>query len=201
MDAPSQSQGRVSKPTVTRNSNLQWNRQRTKSPSPPAPAESATSPPPASKAKTKGFRIGGKAKKEFAKSPEPQVTAVDPSPEPSRVSVLPHPELDSQLNASPKKPKKAFKIGGKNKPSQDAASSQLEMANSPAAHRFRDAYSPTPKSSPPLPPQDTREETTPVEPISEETSEEKAERKRAELKRRNEEMAKKQAQQKKKKRF
>jgi len=115
--------------------------------------------------------------------------------------MAPSTQVDTQVDASPKKPRKPFRIGGKNKVSQDAASSQREHTMSPRSSRFRDAHSPTPKSSPPPMPRDVQEEEKPVEEIHEETPEEKAERKRSELKRRNEEIAKKQAQTKRKKRF
>lgn len=199
LDAPSQSQGLSQKPIHTRRP--QRSRQRTKSPSLPASAEPATSPPPASRPKAKGFRIGGKAKTEAPELPQSEDKAVAQEDEPTQVSMPLPSQIDSQMEASPKKPRKAFKIGGKNKASQDIVSSQRDVTISPATQRFRDAYSPTPKSSPPLMPQDTQKEPTLVEVTREETSEEKAERKRAELKRRNEEIAKKQAQQKKKKRF
>ena len=109
-------------------------------------------------------------------------------------------QMDSQVETSPRKPRKPFRIGGKNKATQEVSSSQPEVTASPTTNRFRDAYSSTPKSSPPPLPQGL-EEATLVEEVHEETPEEKAERKRAELKRRNEEIAKKQAQHKRKKRF
>lgn len=114
---------------------------------------------------------------------------------------MPPPSQVESIETSPKKPRRAFKIGGKGKVSQDPASSQPEVIVSPSSSRFRDANSPTPRSSPPPLPQEMQREETPVEEVHEETPEEKAERKRAELKRRNEELARKQAQHKRKKRF
>lgn len=110
-------------------------------------------------------------------------------------------QVDSQLDASPKKPRKTFRIGGKNKSGQGVASSQHESTQLPAPAGIEETHSPAPKSSPPVMLQRLQKEPTPVETTHEETPEEKAERKRAELKRRNEEIAKKQAQHKKKKRF
>lgn len=114
---------------------------------------------------------------------------------------MPLPSQVESVETSPKKPRRAFKIGGKGKASQESASTQPEFTASPSTNRFRDANSPTPRSSPPPLPQEMQKEETPVEAVYEETPEEKAERKRAELKRRNDELAKKQAQHKRKKRF
>ncbi|KAF3035265.1 hypothetical protein E8E11_002538 [Didymella keratinophila] len=187
LDAPSQSQSQ------------RRARPRTKSPPPEPPIEPATSPPPVSrvKPKPKGFRIGGKVRKA---SPDPPQEK-EPTPEESaRVSMQPLSQVES-IETSPKKPRRAFKIGGKGKASQEPASSQAEAVVPPSTNRFRDANSPTPRSSPPPLPQEMQKEETPVEKVHEETPEEKAERKRAELKRRNEELARKQAQYKKRKRF
>jgi hypothetical protein len=107
--------------------------------------------------------------------------------------------MDSQVGASPRKPRKHFRIGGKNKTDAESASSQNDIAAN--TNHCRDANSPAPKLSPPSVQQQPAKEEGPREEVREETSEEKAGRKRAELKRRNEEIAKKQAQNKKKKRF
>lgn len=124
-----------------------------------------------------------------------------PDHETSRTSMPPSTQVVPQTDASPKKPRKAFKIGGKNKPSKEAASSQLETTGFPISSHSREVDPPTLNSSPPPLPQEAHREPTPVVEEHEETPEEKAERKRAELKRRNEDIAKKQAQHKKKKRF
>ncbi|KAF2996297.1 hypothetical protein E8E13_005478 [Curvularia kusanoi] len=201
LDAPSQSQGRIQGPSNNRDPSPSG--QRAGSLSLPAPAEPATSPPPVSRPKAKGFRIGGRAKEETSYSPKPEeATTISHEQNEQTQTLIPtSSQIGTQLSASPKKPKKAFKIGGKTKSSQDTALSQREITDSPAPEQFRDIVSPTPRSSPPLMLQDVQEEPPSMEPIREETSEEKAERKRTELKRRNEEIAKKQAQHKKKKRF
>ncbi|KAJ4331144.1 hypothetical protein N0V95_009940 [Ascochyta clinopodiicola] len=194
LDVPStsQSQGR-----------LQHNRaptqmqQRKKSPSPKMPSEPATSPPPVSRPKGRGFRIGGKAKETTLNTSRQEDEPEPHHAEASQSSALPISQLDSQTRTSPKKPRKAFRIGGKPKASQEPASSQLDTTTTT---RHRHARSPTPKSSPPPMPH-VEKEATPMEEVHEETPEEKVERKRAELKRRNEELVKKQAQHKKKKRF
>ncbi|KAH6639138.1 XRCC4-like factor-domain-containing protein [Boeremia exigua] len=173
----------------------------TRPPSPPIPSEPATSPPPASKPKGKGFRIGGKAKKETPETSQSEEKETVTNHDSKEASMPPPSQVDLQVEESPKKPRKQFRIGGKSKPIREASSSQCEPAEPPISNRHRDTYSPTPKSSPPPLPQELREETAPAEEAHEETPEEKAERKRAELKRRNEEIAKKQAQHKKKKRF
>lgn len=193
LDAPPKSQSQ----SQTLGHTPQQTRQLIRSPSPETPAEPATSPPPVSKPKAKGFRIGGKAKKSPLHSSQNKdaITA-----EPSRAS-MPPPSQVEWIEVTPKKPRRTFKIGGKGKTSQDAASSQHGVDASPTTNRFRDTHSPTPKSSPPPMPQEMQNEEMPAEEVHEETPEEKAERKRAELKRRNEELSKKQLQRKKKKRF
>lgn len=198
LDAPSRSQTQSQTQAGSRAAGPA--RQSTKSPSTKSPSEPINSPPPVTRPKAKGFRIGGKAKKDSPEiSQEENITARQDDEEPQH-SVLPPSHGGSQVDTSPKKPRKPFRIGGKHKASQDVASSQRNVTTSPTTSRFRDAHSPTPKSSPPPMPQ-MEAEATPVEEVHEETPEEKAERKRAELKRRNEEIAKKQAQHKKKKRF
>lgn len=200
LDAPSKSQ---SQSQIQASRGTRQQPRRTRSPTPHSPAEPATSPPQIiSKPRGKGFRIGGKAKKETPPTSQPEEIAHAPEPASGRDSMPPPVEVDESINASPRKPRKPFRIGGKSKPSQEATSSQREPTVSPRASRFRDAGSPTPKSSSPPPmPQEVKEDAAPAEVVHEETPEEKAERKRAELKRRNEEIAKKQAQHKKKKRF
>ncbi|KAF2623072.1 XLF-domain-containing protein [Macroventuria anomochaeta] len=194
LDAPSRSQSQ----SRTHSRAPRQTRQRTKPPSPKASAEPATSPPPVNRSKGKGFRIGGKAKRE---TPETRSNEEIVPQESTRASMPPPSQVDSQGDASPKKPKKPFRIGGKSKASQEAASLQHDITASSKTTRVRDVNSPTPKSSPPPMPQEVQKEVTPVKEVHEETPEEKAERKRAELKRRNEEITKKQAQHKKKKRF
>ncbi|KAF3039696.1 hypothetical protein E8E12_002648 [Didymella heteroderae] len=187
LDAPSQSR------------NQRQAHSRTKSHSPESPPEPATSPPPVRRAKSKpkGFRIGGKVKEA---SPDTSQEKEPTLKESARASRPPPSQADS-IETSPKKSRRAFKIGGKSKASQEPASSQHEATTSPTTNRFRDANSPTSRSSPPPLPQESQKDATPIEEVYEETPEEKAERKRAELKRRNEELARKQAHHKKKKRF
>ncbi|KAJ4368681.1 hypothetical protein N0V86_009590 [Didymella sp. IMI 355093] len=197
LDAPSQSQSKSQSQTPGRIP--RQTRPRTKLPSSEPPAGPATSPPPVSrvKPKPKGFRIGGKARTampDLSQEKEPAFGDQD------RASMPPSSQVES-VDMSLKKPRRAFKIGGKNRASHEPASSQHEITASPTTSRFRDTHSPTPRSSPPPLPQQMQKEETPVQEVHEETPEEKAERKRAELKRRNQELAKKQAQNKKKKRF
>ncbi|KAJ4982588.1 hypothetical protein SVAN01_11916 [Stagonosporopsis vannaccii] len=174
----------------------------TRSPSPPTSAEPATSPPPvSSRPKGKVFRIGGRAKKNHPPNSQPEENASVSDEGLGRDLIAPPKQVNTQVDTSPKRSRKPFKIGGKNKASQEDVSLQGEHTLSPKPSRFREVHSPTPNSSPPPLPQDPQKEVVPVEERLEETPEEKAERKRAELKRRNEEIAKRQAQSRKKKRF
>lgn len=193
LDAPSGSQNQ----SQTLSRVVRQSQQHTESPAQKPPSEPATSPPSVSRSKAKGFRIGGKAKRASSEtSPENETTPV----EPARATMSPPLQTDS-VDASPKKPRRAFKIGGKRTMSQELGPSQQQVTISSSPHHGRNAQSPTPQSSPPPMPQEIQKEETPVEEVHEETPEEKAERKRAELKRKNEELAKKQAQHKRKKRF
>jgi hypothetical protein len=197
LDAPpksqSQSQGRTSRKLPHR-----------KSPTPePSPSPSPRAPtPPATKAKSKNFRIGGKSRID-TESPPPLPQALnepDPDVLPARESVPPSSQPETQVNVTPKKARRAFKIGGKGR-ATDGDASQRAGTASASTHRIRASRSPAaePLSSPPA--GNAVKEMSPVKDVHEETPEEKAERKRAELKRKNEEAAKKQAQAKKKKRF
>ncbi|KAF9690714.1 hypothetical protein EKO04_011535 [Ascochyta lentis] len=197
LDAPSRSQSHSQ--SQSHSHTPRQTRQRTKSPSPIAPSEPATSPPPAIRPKARGFRIGGKAKETTSEPPRQENEPAPQNKEATQSSAPTLSQVDSQTDTSPKKPRKAFRIGGKPKASQEAAATQLDTA-APPTSRFRSAGSPTPKSSPPPMP-DVGIEAASIEEVHEETPEEKAERKRHELKRRNEEIARKQAQHKKKKRF
>lgn len=193
LDAPStgqQSQNRASQKSPPR----------TKSPTP------EVLPPYITKPKPKGFRMGGQTKKSVVESLSPRQESTKEIPEVAaeqlQGSMLPPSSqiIDSQTNATPKKSRRTFKIGGKGKVGMDGDDSQRSLPPSSQITRMR---SPTadPPSSPPPPPDRNVKEPTPVEEVQEETPEEKAERRRAELKRRNEQAAKKQAQTKKKKRF
>jgi hypothetical protein len=197
LDAPpksqgqSQSQGRTPLKPPPRKSS-------TPEPSPPPKATT----PPATKAKVKNFRIGGKSRR-ATESPPPLPQAQerpDPDTLPTRESVPPSSQPEIQANVTPKKVRRAFKIGGKGRAVDDETSQRAGTA-SPSTNRIRASRSPTAElPSSPSPPKAVKE-MTPVKEAHEETPEEKAERKRAELKRKNEEAAKKQAQSKKKKRF
>lgn len=153
------------------------------------------------KPKAKGFRIGGKTK-EITPQPQdhldtsPDADAVPPT-EPGSSQMI------ADVDSTPKKAKRTFKIGGKGKEKGGVGgSSQVHDTAPLMADRTRVTRSPSalPPSSPPAPP--SRRATPPVvEEEREETAEEKAERRRAELKRKTEEAAKKQAQSKKKRRF
>ncbi|KZM24919.1 uncharacterized protein EKO05_0002707 [Ascochyta rabiei] len=196
LDVPSRSQNQNQ--DQSHNRAPRQTQQHIKSPSPKAPSEPATSPPPVSRPKGRFFRIGGKAKEAEPKPLRQEDESGPRDVEATQSLVPPFSQFGSQTGTSPKKPRKAFRIGGKSKASQEAASSQLDATATTT--QFRSAHSPTPKSSPPPMPY-IQKEATPREEMPEETPEEKAERKRAELKRRNGELAKKQAQHKKKKRF
>ena len=148
-----------------------------------------------------GFRIGGKTK----------TPVVEPSPEEdSRASPVatdvptkepPSSQLDAEVDATPKKPKRTFRIGGKGK-AANGEGSHRDVTMSPKTARTRATQSPAVESPPSRPvPLRTVKEETPVAPEPEETPEEKAERKRAELKRKAEEVAKKQGLTKKKRRL
>jgi hypothetical protein len=175
---------------------------------PPPPARSPTpqtSPPPKRdipmmKPKP-GFRIGGKAKTPVVEPPPEENSRASPD-----VADLPAKEplssqLDTEVDATLKKPKRTFRIGGKGK-AANGEGTQRDVTMSPKTARTRATQSPArePPSSPPAPLRMVKEE-TPVDPEPDETPEEKAERRRAELKRKAEEVAKKQGQTKKKRRF
>jgi hypothetical protein len=161
------------------------------------PSPKATTPPPA-KSKGKGFRIGGKAKQAAPDLPSPNQEDHAITPEPDDISLkepLPS-QTAANVDSTPRKAKRNFRIGGKGKGSK-GESSQDPDAVPAMADRTRDTHSPSvqPPSSPPA------KEPSPMVEEKVETAEEKAERRRAELKRKTEEAAKKQAQSKKKKRF
>jgi hypothetical protein len=112
----------------------------------------------------------------------------------------PSSRMTADMDATPKKAKRTFKIGGRGKGAMGGSSQVQDTA--PMADRTRATQSPSvqPPSSPPV--GRPAKEPTPIkEEEREETAEEKAERRRAELKRKTEEAAKKQAQSKKKRRF
>jgi hypothetical protein len=154
--------------------------------------------PSSPKSKAKGFRIGGKAKQAADEPQEPKREDHDVTPELDDISLKEPspPQTTADVESTPKKAKRNFKIGGKGKDSK-GESSQVPEAVPIMADRTRDTDSPSvqPPSSPPA------KEPSPVVEEKVETAEEKAERRRAELKRKTEEAAKKQAQSKKKKRF
>lgn len=151
------------------------------------------------KPKNKGFRIGGKAKQKSAE-PVPR-EAAEPSPVPKYQpgDDLTSSQMVANKVASPKKPKRTFKIGGKGKGGTNSGS-QIPEAAQPMADRTRATKSPS-LQLPSSPPVVKEKSPNGKEPVREETAEEKAERRRAELKRKTDEAAKKQAQSKKKRRF
>jgi hypothetical protein len=151
---------------------------------------------PTVKPNERGFRIGGKAKKNVAEAPSLPNEDLDATLQADELPInrLPSPQMTAEV--TPKKAKRTFKIGGKGKSSSGGASQNPDVVP-PMTDRTRETQSPIahPPSSPTS--KSVKEET----PIEEETPEEKAERKRAELKRKTEEAARKQAQSKKKRRF
>lgn len=168
-------------------------------PSLPHPGADIESP---AKPKTRGYQIGGKAKKvPFKSSSQSEDTGSGESEGIflSKESIPPPVQCDSQTCTSPRKVRRQFKIGGKGKTSNEDTS-QHESTDILERTRIRPILSPTTEPPSTLPPQDLLKEETPVQEHNEETPEEKAERKRAELKRKNAEAAKKQAQLVKKKR-
>ncbi|KAF2029477.1 XLF-domain-containing protein [Setomelanomma holmii] len=187
LDAPPKSQGsQTASRKVTKSS------ARTKSPSPSSSPPKVVAPP--AKSKVKGFRIGGKAKKAQADSPPPTEVVRDATP--ATDNEPPLPQQGADVEVTPNKVKRTFKIGGKGRTGQAGSSQVPQMTD-----RTRPTHSPNaqPASSPP--PMPMKEGTSVVKEEHEETPEEKAERRRAELKRKTEEAAKKQAQTKKKRRF
>ncbi|KAJ4316655.1 hypothetical protein N0V94_005336 [Neodidymelliopsis sp. IMI 364377] len=196
LDAPSQ--GRSQNQSQVHSRTPQQTAQRTKSPSPKTSPRKLPSPPAVAKTRGRGFRIGGRSRKV---TPEPSQEQHDTvmQVEADRESLPPSSQIDTQFGASPRKPRKPFRIGGKNKTDAESAPSPDAIAAN--INHCRDANLPAPNLSPPSVQQQPAKEEAPREEVREETSEKKAERKRAELKRRNEEIAKKQAQNKKKKRF
>jgi hypothetical protein len=172
---------------------------RPKSLTPEMPSQSKADLMPSNKARGRGFRIGGKANKAAEKTPTPPPRSpsnVESSP--GKEIMPPSSQVDSQ--ASPRKSRRPFRIGGKARQG-NAEEGQRAVTPSPKRSRTTATQSPTaePPSSPP--PVHAVTVATPLEETHEETPEEKAERKRAELKRKTEEAARKQAQHKKKKRF
>lgn len=177
----------------------------------PSPSEKASTPakprasipdePPAEKSKSTGFRIGGKTKP-AAQEPPPVVEEPDAAlgigDQP--VQEQPPSRTNVESEATPKKAKRTFKIGGKGKCGAGDSSQVPETAQS-MTDRTRATQSPS--AQPPSPPKrrQVKEESPAVVEDREETAEEKAERRRAELKRKTEEAAKKQAQSKRKRRF
>jgi hypothetical protein len=164
----------------------------------PEPSPLPKTASPTAKSKPRGFKIGGKPKTPAFESPppegKPQATQDIDMKEP------PSSQLDVETDATPKKGRRTFKIGGKGRGANGSAS-QRDLTDSPNTKRTRDAQSPTaePPSSPPAPTEPVKKETP--EPEHQETPEEKAERRRSELKRKTDEAARKQALTKKKRRF
>ncbi|PVH98831.1 XLF-domain-containing protein [Periconia macrospinosa] len=141
------------------------------------------------KAKSKGFRIGGK----FNRTRAPSATPDDISKSPGDTELPIRSNAEEEPAAIPKPPKKSFKIGGKSKQTTgDGAGPPVQDVLATAQQQ--ESVRSTRKAS-------TLDEVEQTEEKQEETAEEKAERKRQELKRKNEELAKKQAQSKKKRRF
>ena len=172
---------------------------RPKSVAPEMPSQSKADLMPSNKARGQGFRIGGKANKAAEKTPTPpprSLSNVESSP--GKDITPPSSQVDSQ--ASPRKARRPFRIGGKARQG-NVEDGQRAVTLSPKRSRPTATHSPTaePASSPP--PVHAVTVATPLQETHEETPEEKAERKRAELKRKTEEAARKQAQHKKKKRF
>ncbi|EAT91533.2 hypothetical protein HBH56_007220 [Parastagonospora nodorum] len=173
---------------------------RIKSPTPEASSPPKSATPPEPKPKAKGFRIGGKTK-EIVTQPQDHLDNLPDG------DALPLKESGSSqtiadVDLTPKKGKRTFKIGGKGKGKGDVGgSSQVQDTAPPMVDRTRATRSPStpPPSSPPV--SRFGRIISPVIEEREETAEEKAERRRAELKRKTEEAAKKQAQSKKKRRF
>lgn len=162
---------------------------------PPSPQLDTAS---AAKTTVRTFRIGGKAKAMISKSPPlTHEDSDEPVTEDFPIKEPPSSQTIADAEATPKKARRAFKIGGRGK-GGTGGSSQILDTGPPMADRTRATLSPSvqPPSSPPvsIP---VKEET----PAAEETPEERVERRRAELKRKTEEAAKKQAQSKKKRRF
>ncbi|KAJ4364118.1 hypothetical protein N0V83_009573 [Neocucurbitaria cava] len=191
LDAPAKSQSQKQTRTPRKP------QPRAVSPTPEVSPPTKVSTPPIAKSK-KAFRIGGKAKKATADSPPLSQTDqnVTPDAEDTAEKTIPSsPQAGSQTDATPKKVRRPFKIGGKGKDD-----SQRAVLASPKTNRVTTTRSPTSELPSSPPPDRVVKEETPDE-VHEETPEERAERKRAELKRKNEEAAKKQAQQRKKKRF
>ncbi|KAF1916594.1 XRCC4-like factor-domain-containing protein [Ampelomyces quisqualis] len=153
------------------------------------------------KRNSRGFRIGGKAKPVARDSPPPTSPHAAPSTVDQPVKDQPPSHTNNQSEATPKKAKRTFKIGGKGKGGTGDGSHVPEMAP-PMRDGTRAIQSPSAQPSSSLPKdRSVREESPALAVGREETAEEKAERRRAELKRKTEEAAKKQAQSKKKRRF
>ncbi|KAL5119370.1 hypothetical protein ACEQ8H_002639 [Pleosporales sp. CAS-2024a] len=155
------------------------------------------------KPKPKGFRIGGKPKQV---SPDPPLLSQDkpdtiPDAHDRLMKEPPSSQITAAIETTPKKAKRRFKIGGKEKRAL-SGDSRVHDAEPTMTDRTKASESPSiqPPSSPPVVPS-PREASPVVEEELDETAEEKAERRRAELKRKTEEAAKKQAQGKKKRRF
>jgi hypothetical protein len=148
------------------------------------------------KSKGKGFRIGGKAKKAADESPPPSDKIKDATPDLDADEERRLPETNANMNATPPKIKRTFKIGGQRRNTINEASQAPAMTDRTRATPSPSLHAPSSPCTKPL-----KAESPIVEEEHEETPEEKAARKRAELKRKTEEAAKKQAQSKKKRRF
>jgi hypothetical protein len=158
------------------------------------PSKSDT--PFTAKSKGKAFRIGGKAKKAADESPPPSDKTKDATPDLDADEERRSPETNPNMNATPPRIKRTFRIGGKGRNTTNEASQAPVMADRTRAKLSPSVHTPSSPRPKPL-----KEESPIVEEEHEETPEEKAARKRAELKRKTEEAAKKQAQSKKKRRF
>jgi hypothetical protein len=195
LDAPLRSQSQKSSQNARRPPSS-----RIKSPTPEASSSPRSAKPPVAKPKPKGFRIGGKTK-EIAPQPQDHLDNL-PDGDALPLKESGSSQMIADVDLTPKKAKRTFKIGGKGKGKGDVDdSSQVQDTAPTMADRTRGTRSPSalPPSSPPVP--RSGRVTSPVIEEHEETAEEKAERRRAELKRKTEEAAKKQAQSKKKRRF
>ncbi|KAH8723775.1 XRCC4-like factor-domain-containing protein [Phaeosphaeriaceae sp. PMI808] len=159
----------------------------------PKPIKSES--PPHTTSEVKGFRIGGISNKTATECPPPtpKKSATTSKLDDALMEEPPSSQMNTDVDATPKKPKKAFKIGGKGRREASDGSHIPEVVDRTKPTDSSLNQTPTPSSAQGKPPV--------LEEQYEETPEEKAERKRAELKRRTEEAAKKQAQSKKRRRF
>lgn len=159
----------------------------------------AESPSPAMPRNT-GFRIGGRLKQATETPPLARGQEPDGKHDDLPVRHSPSSPPAEAVEASPKKVKKGFKIGGKGKTSTGEGSQTVAPDVRPEEGDHVSRPNDAKTASSPLTRTD-EEESMAEEPAREETAEEKAERRRAELKRKTDEAAKKQGQQKKKRRF